>query len=286
MFFSKTFFVATLALSASAMVTPHAARHVDHHAIAARLAAPQPIADASPAAVHVAPRKRVVKRCAAPSNSSSSVLSSSVAPTSALPTSSAAPAAVNNVGAEPPKVTTPSTTATPSSTPVQHSSTPDPPKATPTPSPTKVAASSPPPVATTKPVTTKAAATTAAPSPPPPATTAPSSGGGQVFSGDGTFYETGLGACGITNVDTDFIAAIGFAAFDSYPGYTGGNPNNNPICGKKVTAHYQGKQVTVAITDRCAGCEIATSLDFSPSAFDQLADPAVGRIHGVTWSYD
>ncbi|KAI0704953.1 RlpA-like double-psi beta-barrel-protein domain-containing protein-containing protein [Cytidiella melzeri] len=101
----------------------------------------------------------------------------------------------------------------------------------------------------------------------------------------GTFYSTGLGACGITNVDTDFIAAASFLLFDGFNGYTGANPNNNPICGKKVLAHYQGKQVTVTITDRCAGCFGKYNLDFSPSAFSQLADQTVGRIFGMTWNF-
>ncbi|KIK65842.1 hypothetical protein GYMLUDRAFT_257803 [Collybiopsis luxurians FD-317 M1] len=104
-------------------------------------------------------------------------------------------------------------------------------------------------------------------------------------TGDGTFYGTGLGACGITNTDSDLIAAMAHGTFDTYPGATPANPNNNPICNKKVTAHYQGKSVTVTITDRCAGCAGAADLDFSPAAFNKLADPSVGRIHGVTWDY-
>jgi len=105
-------------------------------------------------------------------------------------------------------------------------------------------------------------------------------------TGDGTFYATGLGACGITNVDTDMIAAIGEDFYDQYAthmGVSNANPNDNPICNKKVIATYQGKSVTVAITDRCAGCTIPYSLDFSPSAFSVLADQSVGRIHGMTW---
>ncbi|TFK57202.1 hypothetical protein OE88DRAFT_1619136 [Heliocybe sulcata] len=101
----------------------------------------------------------------------------------------------------------------------------------------------------------------------------------------GTFYATGLGACGITNTDTDYIAAVSHLLFDTFPEYNGVNPNSNPVCNKKVTATYQGKQVTVAITDRCTGCAL-TDLDFSPSAFDQLADPSVGRISGMTWVWD
>jgi expansin (peptidoglycan-binding protein) len=42
-----------------------------------------------------------------------------------------------------------------------------------------------------------------------------------------------------------------------------------------------GKSVTVAITDRCTGCQIG-DLDFSPSAFSALADESLGRID-ITW---
>ncbi|KAJ3783355.1 RlpA-like double-psi beta-barrel-protein domain-containing protein-containing protein [Lentinula aff. detonsa] len=105
-------------------------------------------------------------------------------------------------------------------------------------------------------------------------------------TGDGTYYDAGLGACGITNSDTDYIAAIGEDFFDQYAihmGVTSGNPNENPICNKKVIATYQGKSVTVAITDRCGGCTNPYSLDFTPTAFSQLADQSVGRITGMTW---
>jgi hypothetical protein len=66
----------------------------------------------------------------------------------------------------------------------------------------------------------------------------------------------------------------------------------------------QGKSVVVTITDRCAGCFIAQSLgelnnyrnvirlstissflDFSPAAFNMIADPAVGRIHDIEWEF-
>ncbi|GJE91509.1 RlpA-like double-psi beta-barrel-protein domain-containing protein-containing protein [Phanerochaete sordida] len=104
-------------------------------------------------------------------------------------------------------------------------------------------------------------------------------------SGDGTFYATGLGACGITNDDGDHIAAASHVLFDSFPGYKGGNPNANPICGRKATAKYQGKSVTVTITDRCEACK-EWDLDFSPAAFDKLADEGVGRLHGVTWHFN
>ncbi|OCH95800.1 hypothetical protein OBBRIDRAFT_720074 [Obba rivulosa] len=100
----------------------------------------------------------------------------------------------------------------------------------------------------------------------------------------GTFYATGLGACGITNTDSDFIIAVSHLLFDAFPGYDGVNPNLNPVCNKKIQAHYQGNSVTVTVTDRCTGCAVS-DLDFSPAAFSQLADESIGRIFGMTWDW-
>ncbi|KIJ68365.1 hypothetical protein HYDPIDRAFT_146363 [Hydnomerulius pinastri MD-312] len=102
-------------------------------------------------------------------------------------------------------------------------------------------------------------------------------------SGQGTYYETGLGACGITNNDSQYIAAVSHLLFDTYPDYNGVNPNDNPVCNRQVLATYPptGATVTVTITDRCTGCAI-TDLDFSPAAFNTLADPSLGRIP-ITW---
>jgi hypothetical protein len=106
-----------------------------------------------------------------------------------------------------------------------------------------------------------------------------------VQTGQGTFYDTGLGACGIVNNDGDYIAAASHLLFDNYPGYNHVNPNTNPICGRRVTVHYQGHTINVAITDRCEACQV-TDLDFSPTAFSQLADFGAGRISGMTWTWD
>ncbi|KAI4528535.1 hypothetical protein K525DRAFT_230749 [Schizophyllum commune Loenen D] len=103
------------------------------------------------------------------------------------------------------------------------------------------------------------------------------------FSGDGTFYAAGLGACGITNSDSDMIAAISSTYFDAYPG-ANGNPNSNPICGKQIRATYGSSSVVVAITDRCAGCAGEYDIDFTPTAFSQIADQALGRIE-ITWEF-
>jgi hypothetical protein len=107
-----------------------------------------------------------------------------------------------------------------------------------------------------------------------------------VQTGQGTFFDVGLGACGYTNKDTDYVAAVSWRLFDNYPGYDKVNPNTNPVCGKKITATYQNKPVTITVVDRCADdtCLVG-NLDFSKAAFSQLADFSVGRIYDMTWTW-
>jgi len=101
------------------------------------------------------------------------------------------------------------------------------------------------------------------------------------FSGEGTFYDTGLGSCGVTNTDTDYIVAISHELYDKYT--PNGNPNDNSLCGKKIKASYEGKSVEVTVVDRCEGCAYY-DLDFSPSAFSDLASQNLGRID-ITWEW-
>ncbi|KAJ7580168.1 loosenin [Mycena floridula] len=101
-------------------------------------------------------------------------------------------------------------------------------------------------------------------------------------TGDGTYYATGLGACGITSTDTDMIAAVSHQFFDAFdPGQA--NPNLNKVCNKKVKASFGGKSVEVTIVDKCGGCKGPTDLDFSPTAFQALGELAQGRLEGITW---
>ncbi|KAJ7115246.1 RlpA-like double-psi beta-barrel-protein domain-containing protein-containing protein [Mycena epipterygia] len=106
------------------------------------------------------------------------------------------------------------------------------------------------------------------------------------YSGDGTWYQPGLGACGKTNNKNQLIVAVGHGIFDSYPGATKLNPNNrNPICGKQLKATYGEKSVTVTVEDRCAGCPGGADLDFTEAGFGKLAETTAGRIHGVKWEW-
>jgi len=110
----------------------------------------------------------------------------------------------------------------------------------------------------------------------------------KVFSGDGTYYGIGLGACGITNQEPDRIVAVSSAVFSGTgfnKSYGTANPNLNPICGKQIQATYNGTSVVVTIVDLCAGCPSKYDLDFSKSVFQQLASLDVGRLHGVVWHF-
>ncbi|KAF7965857.1 hypothetical protein HWV62_41220 [Athelia sp. TMB] len=143
--------------------------------------------------------------------------------------------------------------------------------------------------APTKAETTKAKVTSTKTTSSEKSTKTPTSGSESYLSGtqtgEGTYFGTGLGACGITNSASDHIVAVSQLLFDTYPGYDGANPNNNPVCGKKITATYKGKSVSVTVTDRCVACAI-TDLDFTTSAFDLIADRALGRIYGMTWDWE
>ncbi|KAJ3558470.1 hypothetical protein NM688_g916 [Phlebia brevispora] len=102
-------------------------------------------------------------------------------------------------------------------------------------------------------------------------------------NGTASYYEAGLGACDITNQDSDFIVAISSAVFNSWPGATS-NPSRNPICDQKMVVTYGSKSVTVRVTDECMACS-PTDIALSLSAFDTLASPALGHI-SVTWTIE
>ncbi|KAI5481119.1 hypothetical protein MNV49_005554 [Pseudohyphozyma bogoriensis] len=103
-------------------------------------------------------------------------------------------------------------------------------------------------------------------------------------TGQGTYFDVGLGACGTYATNSDYIVAVSYLLFETFPGATA-NPNNNPICGRELEVTYGGTTITVAVQDECMGCEGTWDLDFSPTAFAALADPDIGRLDGVTWVF-
>lgn len=87
-------------------------------------------------------------------------------------------------------------------------------------------------------------------------------------------------ACGQVYRNEDYVAAIGFQYF------TTPNPNNDPMCGRRVrvTDPSSGRSVVVTIRDKCQSCTGNDNIDLSPTAFSQLRDTRVGRFR-VNWDF-
>ncbi|EPS97921.1 hypothetical protein FOMPIDRAFT_89649 [Fomitopsis schrenkii] len=102
-------------------------------------------------------------------------------------------------------------------------------------------------------------------------------------TGDVSFTDFGLDACGITNTDADYVVAISYEIFANYPGYNG-DPESNPVCYQQLAISYGGKSVTVTVTDRCAACPYP-DLAVTPAAFEQLADLSAGLLQDATWQW-
>ena len=101
---------------------------------------------------------------------------------------------------------------------------------------------------------------------------------GAPCSGDITFYDTGLGACGWTDdgtVDNVFALAHGMM---------GAQSNGNPFCGRKAEVTLNGKTVVGRLVDKCGGCE-GQDIDLSHKMFQALASEDKGRISGVKWRF-
>jgi len=76
-----------------------------------------------------------------------------------------------------------------------------------------------------------------------------------------------MGSCGYTNGPNELIAAISYKVMDPQ---NPGNPNNNPLCGKKIRCTRNGKNPTIiTVVDRCPVCN-AGDVDLSPAAYAAL----------------
>lgn len=65
-------------------------------------------------------------------------------------------------------------------------------------------------------------------------TTLPLPTSGTINTGEATYYNAGLGSCGITSTDNDPIVAVSMILYDAAS--IGPNPNTNPLCGRKIRA--------------------------------------------------
>ncbi|KAI4156572.1 MAG: hypothetical protein L6R39_001082 [Caloplaca ligustica] len=101
---------------------------------------------------------------------------------------------------------------------------------------------------------------------------------GMPCSGDITYYDTGLGACGWTNDGTrEKVFALAH-------GMMGEQSNGNPFCGRRAEISLDGNTVVGRLVDKCGGCE-GQSIDLSHALFDVLAPESKGRISDVKWHF-
>ncbi|KAH9478685.1 hypothetical protein JR316_0009143 [Psilocybe cubensis] len=87
-----------------------------------------------------------------------------------------------------------------------------------------------------------------------------------------TFYNAGLGACGKTNSDSEFVAAMNA---DQYAG--------GAHCFESVTIIVGSKTQSAQIVDVCTGCPFA-GLDLSQGLFEFFASTSVGVLTG-SWNF-
>ncbi|KAI0831120.1 RlpA-like double-psi beta-barrel-protein domain-containing protein-containing protein [Trametes gibbosa] len=100
---------------------------------------------------------------------------------------------------------------------------------------------------------------------------------GQTFSNARlTYYDVGLGACGKTNVPSDFIVALNSGS------YGGGYPG--PNCFRPIEITYNGKVANAVIMDECPGCPSPGGLDLSEGLFSYLAPLSEGVLT-ASWRY-
>ncbi|KAK2733731.1 hypothetical protein FQN57_001958 [Myotisia sp. PD_48] len=108
----------------------------------------------------------------------------------------------------------------------------------------------------------------------------PTSNGGP-YTGDLTYYDPELGACGIVSSGSENICAVSKDLYDAAS--RSSNPNENPLCGLKLRLKRDGKSVDVTVVDRCVGCK-PTDIDVSRSVFNKLALAEQGRVL-VEWAW-
>ncbi|RKO92863.1 RlpA-like double-psi beta-barrel-protein domain-containing protein-containing protein, partial [Blyttiomyces helicus] len=91
-------------------------------------------------------------------------------------------------------------------------------------------------------------------------------------TGDMTYYTPGLGACGQTNSESDYIVAMNQAQYDG-------------TCGNQVCITYNGGSgVTATVMDECPGCSFG-DLDVSPVIFNALCGSLdAGRVT-ISWTW-
>ncbi|WVF69107.1 hypothetical protein IAT40_003881 [Kwoniella sp. CBS 6097] len=95
-------------------------------------------------------------------------------------------------------------------------------------------------------------------------------------SGTATYYDAGLGACGWTNSNSDYVVAVNSAQFDQ------GN------CGKQIWIYNgaTGKTVSAQAADECPTCNYG-DLDLSQGLFGALTNDNYDLgVFDMTWGFE
>ncbi|KAL1918112.1 uncharacterized protein VTP21DRAFT_3378 [Calcarisporiella thermophila] len=100
---------------------------------------------------------------------------------------------------------------------------------------------------------------------------------GQIFTGQGTFYDVGADACGSKSKNSDMVAAL------NAPQFGKGDTTKNRNCGRRVLIFGPKGMVVVKIVDLCPGCKNG-DLDLSPTAFKKIANLSQGRVP-IKWKF-
>jgi hypothetical protein len=107
-------------------------------------------------------------------------------------------------------------------------------------------------------------------------------GKGLACQGDITYYDGGLGACGMNVDPTGNGIALPFA-------FMGTQSNGNPYCYRSLTIYNPatGVSAQAEVMDKCEGCD-GRSIDLTPALFSTLTnnDLGLGRVHGVDWWFN
>lgn len=100
-------------------------------------------------------------------------------------------------------------------------------------------------------------------------------------SGDMTYYDVGMGSCGVDDSGkggVDYIVAVS-------PSVMGGQDDGDNACGRKISINGPNGRVTATIRDKCVSCSPG-SIDVSEKVFKEIVgDLGVGR-SPVTWSFE
>ncbi|RYP19124.1 hypothetical protein DL765_003540 [Monosporascus sp. GIB2] len=91
------------------------------------------------------------------------------------------------------------------------------------------------------------------------------------FTGDMSWYNPGLGACGHLNSEADLVVALSSSEYSS------------DVCGRRITISGNGRTTAATVVDRCLSCA-SGSIDVSPVVFDDIAPLELGRVQ-VTWEF-